>query len=104
MAAFFTVNTAANGNLLIPLDNLLWVNTGSATTTDLYYANGAAAYTSDVITLTHGTEASPSALGAMIDVIQNLIVQSAQSNWKASIIDITDLLPSMITDVTIGVA
>tara|TARA_R110001632_G_scaffold185875_1_gene306203 strand:- start:397 stop:711 length:315 start_codon:yes stop_codon:yes gene_type:complete len=104
MASFFTVETASYGNLLIPLDNLLWVNTGGATTTDLYYANGAATATLDVITLTHDSESAPFSLGSMLDVIQQLIVESAQSKWSEATMDITNRVPATISNVAIGTA
>ena len=101
MASFLTVETASYGNLLIPLDNLLWVNTGGATTTDLYYANGAATTTLDVITVTHASESAPYALGSMI---QQLIVESAQSKWSEATMDITNRVPATISNVAIGTA
>ena len=98
MDKFFKVSTAANGTLVIPASDIIWVNTqgGGYTATDLFLANNS---TFDVVTVTHAADTSAI---KMVTYLQNKLIEVAQGKWSESVLDITDDSPLVISNVTIS--
>jgi len=96
MAQFLQVDTASNGNLIIPATDIVWVNTqgGAYTATDLYLLNNGQL---DVVTVTH---AADSANILMVTYIQNQLVLAAQGKWSDPILNITADSPLAISNVS----
>ena len=99
MAKFLKVQTAANGNLIMPADKMVMVSTGGGgfTTTIVNFLTTGAF---DTITITHGADTASGY--NMINYIQNKLIQVAQGKWSESILDITDGAPTVITNVVIS--
>tara|TARA_R100001369_G_scaffold91098_1_gene131445 strand:- start:860 stop:1165 length:306 start_codon:yes stop_codon:yes gene_type:complete len=101
MAKFLKVQTAANGNLIMPADKMVMVSTGGVgggyTTTIVNYLTTGEF---DTITITHGAD---TATGYnMINYIQNKLIEVAQGKWSEGILDITDGAPTVISNVVIS--
>ena len=98
MDKFFKVSTAANGTLVIPASDIIWVNTqgGGYTATDLFLANNS---TFDVVTVTHAADTSAI---KMVTYLQNKLIEVAQGKWSESVLDITDDSPLLISYVKIS--
>lgn len=96
MAQFLQVDTATNGNLIIPATDIVWVNTqgGTFVATDLYLLNNGAL---DIVTITH---AADTAAIVMVVYIQNQLVQAAQGKWSDPIRNITADSPLAISNVS----
>ena len=97
MKKFLKVDTATNGNLIIPADKMVWIATNASTQTLIYQIGVGDEF--DIVTITHADD-SAAAGNTMITYIQDMFVEVAQSKWSESVLDITANSPRLISNVT----
>mgnify|MGYP003647588137 FL=1 len=97
MKKFLKVDTATNGNLIIPADKMVWVATNATTETIIYQLGVGDEF--DIVTITHADD-SAAAGNTMITYIQDMFIEVAQSKWSESVLDITANSPRLISNVT----
>ena len=100
MVKFLQVDTAANGNLLIPLKDLIFIQAFSTTAMYVRYNNQYSV--NDHFEITHAADADSDAkIGSMADVLRKLVIDAAQGRWSDAVVNITSLVPKPISNITI---
>ncbi len=98
MAKFLKVNTATNGKFLIPADGFVFARRGSSTQTFIYIESSN--NFESIILINDPVTSSDEQ--ALVQFIQDEMVDLAQTHWTNAVVDITDRIPKPynITNVT----
>ena len=96
MAKFLQYDTAANGSLVIPAEEVLWVKSGTSTTT-IVFMLGASAF--DQVTVTHAADTSAY---EMVGYLQDKLVEAAQGKWSEAVLNITADSPLVISNIQLA--
>lgn len=96
MVKYLQIDTANNGNLLVNLEHVMFVDASTSSIVRVVYSN---AYQDlDQVRLLHAAEANAnSEIGSMSDAIRKLIIDAAKGRWSEPVVNITGLLPKPIT-------
>jgi len=100
MVKYLQIDTAANGNILIALENLLWIDAASTTQVRIAYSQIYGGL--DQVKLSHPADStSTSKIGSMVDALRKIVIDVAKGRWSTPVVNITSLLPKPITSMTL---
>ena len=96
MVKYLQIDTANNGNVLVNLEHVMFVDAFSLSVVRVVYSN---AYQDlDQVKLLHPADADAnSKIGSMSDAIRKLIIDAAKGRWSEPVVNITGLIPKPIT-------
>jgi hypothetical protein len=100
MVKFLQIDTAANGNMIAPLKDLIFIDAFSTTQVRFVYSN---AYQDlNQIKLDHAADANADEeVGSMVDALRKIVIDVAKGRWSTPVVNITSLLPKPITNIII---
>jgi ABC-type antimicrobial peptide transport system ATPase subunit len=103
MVKFLQVDTAANGNVLINLEHLMFIDsTGTSNTVRFVFSN-AYADLDQVQLIFSPSDANPNAeVGSMVDALRKIVIEAAKGSGNEPVVNITSLLPKPVTSMTLN--
>jgi len=101
MVKFLQVDTANNGNLLIPVNGIVFIEAYLASQIRIKYDGQYAS--NDIFGINHTADVDADGkIGSMVDVLRKLVIDAAQGRWSDPVVNITSLLPKTITNITLS--